>query len=106
MPLFVSRGRDKLFRIQEPIYREFLLEFYSTVSYDPRKTPDGRTTFSFRLDGVSWECIAVELATRIGIYTADETRSVHFPTFIVDYLTGRLDEYNQNTFWAKITRGF
>ncbi|CAI9266309.1 unnamed protein product [Lactuca saligna] len=61
--LFVCQGWARLFRIQEPVYREFLLEFYATVSYDPRKTPDDRTSFSFRLGGVSRECSAVELAT-------------------------------------------
>ncbi|CAI9268914.1 unnamed protein product [Lactuca saligna] len=103
--LFVCRGWARLFRIQEPVYREFLLEFYATVSYDPRKAPDDRTTFAFRLGGVSRECSVIELATRVGIYTADETRSVHFPAFIADCLTKRPDDYNENTFWAEITRG-
>lgn len=105
VPLFVCQGWERLFRIQEPVYREFLLEFYATVSYDPRKTPDDKTAFSFRLGGVSRECSAIELATRVGIYTVDETRSVHFPTFLADCLTGRPDDYNENTFWAEITGG-
>ncbi|CAI9290551.1 unnamed protein product [Lactuca saligna] len=36
VPLFACQGWARLFRIQEPIYREFLLDFYATVSYDPR----------------------------------------------------------------------
>ncbi|CAI9285956.1 unnamed protein product [Lactuca saligna] len=98
VPLFVCQGWDRFFRIQETVYREFLLEFYATVSYDPRKTPDNRMTFSFRTGGVIWECSAIELATRVGIYTVDEMRSVHFPAFLADCLTGQLDDYNQNTF--------
>ncbi|CAI9289743.1 unnamed protein product [Lactuca saligna] len=105
VPLFVCRSWDKLFKFQEPAYREFLLELYSTVSYDPRKTPDDRTTFFFRLAGVSRECSAIELATKVGIYTADETRSVHFPTFLVDCVTTRPNDYNENTFRVEITRG-
>ncbi|CAI9260931.1 unnamed protein product [Lactuca saligna] len=91
--------------IQEPVYREFLLEFYATVSYDPRKPLNDRTAFAFRLGGVSRECSVIELATRVGIYTADETRSVHFPTFLADCLTERPEDYNENTFWAEITGG-
>ncbi|CAI9280251.1 unnamed protein product [Lactuca saligna] len=74
-------------------------------SYDPRKAPNERTTFAFRLGGVSRECSVIELATRVGIYTADETRSVHFPTFLADCLTDRSEDYNENTFWAEITGG-
>ncbi|CAI9292499.1 unnamed protein product [Lactuca saligna] len=103
--LFVCQGWARLFRIQEPIYREFLLEFYATVSYDPRKPLNDRTTFAFRLGGVSRECSVIELATQVGIYTADETRSVHFPTFLADCLTDRPEDYNENTFWAEITGG-
>ncbi|CAI9285163.1 unnamed protein product [Lactuca saligna] len=103
--LFVCQGWARLFRIQEPVYREFLLEFYATVSYDPRKALDDRTAFAFRLGGVSRECSVIELATRVGIYTADETRSVHFPTFLADCLTDRPEDYNENTFWAEITGG-
>ena len=103
--LFVCQGWARLFRIQEPVYREFLLEFYATVSYDPRKPLDDRTAFAFRLGGVSRECSVIELATRVGIYTADETRSVHFPAFLADCLTERPTDYNENTFWAEITGG-
>ncbi|CAI9270334.1 unnamed protein product [Lactuca saligna] len=103
--LFVCQGWARLFRIQEPVYREFLLEFYATVSYDPRKPLDDRTAFAFRLGGVSRECSVIELATRVGIYTADETRSVHFPTFLADCITDRPADYNENTFWAEITGG-
>ncbi|CAI9295923.1 unnamed protein product [Lactuca saligna] len=103
--LFVCQGWARLFRIQEPVYREFLMEFYATVSYDPRKALDDRTAFAFRLGGVSRECSVIELATRVGIYTADETRSVHFPTFLADCLTDRPEDYNENTFWAEITGG-
>ncbi|CAI9294739.1 unnamed protein product [Lactuca saligna] len=101
--LFVCQGWAHLFRIQDPVYREFLLEFYATVSYDHRKALDDRTTFAFRLGGVSRECSVIELATRVGIYTADETRSVHFLAFLADCLTERPDNYNENTFWAEIT---
>ncbi|CAI9272048.1 unnamed protein product [Lactuca saligna] len=101
--LFVCQGWARLFRIQEPVYREFLLEFYATVSFDPRKAPDDRTAFAFRLGGVSREWSVKELATRVGIYTADETRSVHFPAFLANCLTERPDDYNENTFWAEIT---
>ncbi|CAI9274852.1 unnamed protein product [Lactuca saligna] len=61
--LLVCQGWARLFRIQEPVYQEFLLEFYATVSYDPRKTPNDRTSFSFKLGGVSRECSVIELAT-------------------------------------------
>ncbi|CAI9283981.1 unnamed protein product [Lactuca saligna] len=64
------------------------------LSYDPRKASDDRTAFAFRLGGVSRECSVIELATRVGIYTADETRSVHFPTFLADCLTEWPDDYN------------
>ncbi|CAI9278407.1 unnamed protein product [Lactuca saligna] len=77
--------------------------FVCRVSYDPRKTPDDRTTFSFRLGGVSRECSTIELATRVEIYTADEMRNVHFPTFLADCVTTRPNDYNENTFWAEIT---
>ncbi|CAI9297229.1 unnamed protein product [Lactuca saligna] len=87
------------------LIQEFLQYTHSdaSVSYDPRKAPDDRTSFAFRLGGVSRECSVIELATRVGIYTADETRSVHFPTFLTDCLTERPDDYNENTFWADIT---
>ncbi|CAI9274012.1 unnamed protein product [Lactuca saligna] len=56
--------------------------------------------------GVSlFECSASELSTRVGIYTANETRSVHFLTFLVDCVTTRSNDYNENTFWAEITGG-
>ncbi|CAI9279657.1 unnamed protein product [Lactuca saligna] len=100
--LFVCQGWARLFRIQEPVYREFLLEFYATISYDPRKALDDRTAFAFRLGGVSRECSVIELATRVGIYTADETRSVHFPTFLADCLTDRPEDYNENTFGPRL----
>ncbi|CAI9299358.1 unnamed protein product [Lactuca saligna] len=67
------------------------------------KALDARTAFAFRLGGVSCECNVMELATQVGIYTADETRSVHFLLFLVDCLTERPDDYNKNTFWAEIT---
>ncbi|CAI9278760.1 unnamed protein product [Lactuca saligna] len=105
VPLFVCQEWARLFRIQAPVYWEFLLVFYATVSYEPRKAPDDRTTFSFRLGGVSQECCVIELATRVGIYTTDETRSVHFPVFLADCLTDRPNDYNENTFWAEITGG-
>ncbi|CAI9283146.1 unnamed protein product [Lactuca saligna] len=101
--LFVCQGWARLFQIQEPVYREFLLEFYATVSYDHRKALEDRTAFAFRLGGVSRECCVIELATRVGIYTADETRSVHFLAFLADCLTEWPDDYNENTFWAEIT---
>ncbi|CAI9285800.1 unnamed protein product [Lactuca saligna] len=101
--LFVCQGWARLFRTQEPVYREFLLEFYATVSYDHRKARDDRTAFAFRLGGVSRECSVIELATRVGIYTADETRSFHFLAFLADCLTERPYDYNENTFWAEIT---
>lgn len=63
------------------------------------------TTFSFGLGGVSKECSATEVAIRFEVYTADETRNIHFLTFLADCDTGRPAVYNENTFWAEITGG-
>ncbi|CAI9261011.1 unnamed protein product [Lactuca saligna] len=57
------------------------------------------------MGGVSRECSITELATRVGIYTVDEMRSVHFLAFLADCLTDRPDDYNENTFGAEITGG-
>ena len=105
VPLFVCCGRERLFKIQDPIYREFLLKFYSTVYFDTRKTPDDRTSFYFRLARVSRECGAIELAVKVRVYTLDETRNVHFLTFLVDFVMGRHVDYNKNVFWGDITGG-
>lgn len=64
------------------------MEFYSIVSFDPGKTPDDRAVFSFRIGGVSRECSANELSIRVRVYTSDETRNVHFPTFLADCVMG------------------
>ena len=74
---------------QEPVYWEFLQEFYATISFDLMKTPDDRTTVSFRLGGVSRECSAIEFSVRVGVYTFDKTRIVHFPKFLVDCVIGQ-----------------
>lgn len=36
---------------------------------------------------------------------ADETRNVHFPTFLANCIIGRHAGYNDNTFWDKIIGG-
>ncbi|CAI9283069.1 unnamed protein product [Lactuca saligna] len=100
---FVCKGWDRLFKIQEPIYQEFFfLEFHFTVSFDPRDTPNDITTFSFQLGGLSRECSAIKLSIRVGIYTTDEMKSVHFSTLLVDCVRRRPADYNENTFWAEI----
>ncbi|XP_023758787.1 uncharacterized protein LOC111907237 [Lactuca sativa] len=103
MPMFTCRGWDRLFRIQEPVYREFLLEFYATVAFDPTKPLNDRTAFPFRLGGVSRECSAIELAIRVGVYTIDETRTPHFHNFLSSCVVGTHEEYNENDFWAQLT---
>lgn len=81
------------------------MEFYNTISYDPRKTPDDRTTISIQLGGISRECSVIKIAIRLGVYTLDETRSILFPTFLVDCVTGQPEDYNENKFWAAISGG-
>lgn len=68
--LSVCRGWERLFRIQEPIYWEVLMEFYSIVSFDPRKSPDASRAFSVQLGGMIRECNAIEFVVRVGVYTA------------------------------------
>ncbi|XP_023756266.1 uncharacterized protein LOC111904775 [Lactuca sativa] len=103
VPLFTCRGWDRLFRIREPVYREFLLEFYTTVAFDPIKPLNDRNAFSFQLGGVSRECSAIELAIMVGVYTADETRTPHIRDFLSSCIVGTHQEYNENTFWAQLT---
>lgn len=77
VPLFTCDW-DRLFRVQESIYKEFLMEFYAIIAFNPTKALGDRIIISFRLCGVSRECSTTELATRVGIYIVDETRSIHF----------------------------
>ena len=95
---FVCRSWEKMFKIHESVYQEILLEFYATFPFDPRKTPDDKTTISFLLGGMSRECSAIELELRVGIYTFNEMRNVHFSKSLVDCVTGRPTEYNENVF--------
>ncbi|KAI3690337.1 hypothetical protein L2E82_48326 [Cichorium intybus] len=78
---FTCHAWDKLFHIQEPIFREITLEFISTVQFDQHKELMDRTAFSFRLGGVSRECSVLDLGIRLGLYTREETVFPGFSTF-------------------------
>lgn len=94
--LFTDCGWDNLFRVKEPAYGDFLLDFFMTVTFDPIKAYDDRTAFSFRLCGISRECSMIKIAIRVGIYTKAQTRSIHFRKFLSTCITSSPRDYSES----------
>lgn len=104
--LFTCHAWSNLFHIQEPVYRELVLEFFSTVKFNHKSTDyNDRTVFTFRLGGVSRQCSIQELGWRVGLYSRLETKNIHFLPFLQDSLRSTPDDFNAAEFWASIANG-
>lgn len=66
MVVLICRGWDQLFRIQEPVFWEVLLEFYATFSLDPTK-PLNDWTAVFFFDQVVLTGNVVRLTFPLGL---------------------------------------
>lgn len=75
-------GWGRLFWIQESVYREFCLEFFTTISFtrgDDYYNPDALT---FSLGGEYRQCSMVELGWRMGFYDQSLVMTEAFGTFL------------------------
>ena len=64
----ICDGWSRVFRMQEPVYLELCLEFFSTVSFTGGVDLYHPASFTFCLGGEYHQCSVVDLACRLGIY--------------------------------------
>ena len=104
--LFTCNGWNKLIRIQECVYTELVLEFYSTVQFDPTEEDvTNDRAFRFRLGGVARSMSIAELGWYLDIYDEEDLAHAYFVTFLEDGLVDYSEDYDAGDFWARIGTG-
>lgn len=88
---FVSYAWIRLFQIYEPIFRELVMEFFSTFAFNHRSTDFHEDTLTFQLGGEPRSMSLVEFAIAVGLYTEDETANPHFLDHL---LSARVQKFN------------
>lgn len=100
---YTSYAWRNLFQIREHSYKELMLEFFSTVTFDPTEEDMFvRTGLSFRLGGEPRQCSVVELGWRLGLYPHGETRSPEFRAYLARCITSPPEELVNEEFWGGI----
>ncbi|KAI3766954.1 hypothetical protein L2E82_17035 [Cichorium intybus] len=100
---YTSYAWRNLFQIREHSYKELMLEFFSTVTFDPTEEDMFvRTGLSFRLGGEPRQCSVVELGWRLGLYPHGETRSPEFRAYLAHCITSPPEELVNEEFWGRI----
>ncbi|KAI3708547.1 hypothetical protein L2E82_37765 [Cichorium intybus] len=80
-----------------------MLEFFSTVTFDPTEEDMFvRTGLSFRLGGEPRQCSIVELGWRLGLYPHGDSRTLAFREYLAQCLTGPPEELIHTDFWGEI----
>lgn len=74
-------GWKRLFRIQEPVYRELCLEFFSTVIFCAGDGYYNPKALTFFLGGEYRECSMADLGWRMGLYDQYLVMPEAFGTF-------------------------
>lgn len=80
--VFRSHAWERLFRIEEPLVKVLMLEFFSTVQY--RETDLGLDTIDtlvFRLGGVSRRMSMGQFILAFGLHTKVELASPGYATY-------------------------
>lgn len=78
----ISDGWNRLFRVQEPLYKVLCWEFFSTVNFRGGDDYYNLGFFTFCLCGEFCQCSMVELASRLGIYDQQLVTTAGFGTFL------------------------
>ena len=93
------------FNIQEPIYKEWCLEFLCSMQIKPTIKDLGVTTdkfLKFRLGGMKYDVTLFELGNLMGLYSQEELRNKDFKAFITSGDRGR-NNFDANGFWKRIS---
>lgn len=93
--------------IQDWVYRELFVEFFSTVVFqDNVEDPNFPQALVFCLGGVYRECSLCKFAWRFGLYEAHYTMK---PIFFFSFLRVVVREYSRGVseydFWSNIAAG-
>lgn len=95
-------GGRRLFRIQEPIYRELCLEFFSTVTFRGGDDYYESNALTFCLGGEYRECSMADLGWRMGLYGQSLVKTEAFGTFYDSCCQVFPDGMNLANWWTTI----
>lgn len=80
--LFRSYAWERLFRIQEPLVKVLMLEFFCTLQYrEANLGLDTIDTLVFRLGGVGHSMSMRQFISALGLHTAEEMESPGFTDY-------------------------
>ncbi|GJR23778.1 hypothetical protein Tco_0972305 [Tanacetum coccineum] len=100
--IFTSEAWNRVFNINERIYSELCLEFYSTYEFDVVCTSEELNTkriIKFRLCGRAFSWTMLEFAQRLGLYSSEEVEDDAFDFYFHGGL--RSDENFNAREWMK-----
>jgi hypothetical protein len=102
---FVSYAWYRMFSIRENIYRELVVEFYSTFRFEHRSTDWTAETITFQLGGRPRRMSLVEFAIGIGLYESNEIHNPHFLDHISAGAVAKLTDLEIAEEWQYIAQG-
>nr|GEW27304.1 transcription factor MYB44-like [Tanacetum cinerariifolium] len=101
---FTSQAWKRLFRIQEPVIREYVLEFLSSFKFrDHVVELDIFDIMVFQLGGVKRSMTMRQFILALGLYTAEEMNNILFELFHDACIRNRPNDYNPATYCIGIT---
>ncbi|KAJ9562340.1 hypothetical protein OSB04_007500 [Centaurea solstitialis] len=82
---YICKAWDRVFNINETLYRELILEFVATYTFNPIKaTEDCREKcINFRFGRIWWTLSSAEFGVALGIYTQAEVNDPGFKEYMV-----------------------
>ncbi|GJT97257.1 hypothetical protein Tco_1092775 [Tanacetum coccineum] len=101
---FTSQAWNRLFRIQEPIVREYVYEFLSSVKFrDHTSELELADTLVFQLGGVRRSMTLREFTLALGLYTNLEMNNNLFAAFRENYVRNRPYDYKPFAYFVEIS---
>lgn len=103
---FICNAWERIFEINEPLYRELILEFVASFVFDATKaTVDcHEPCMTFRLGGI-WRSLSLaDFGVALGIYTQAEVNDLGFDEYMVA-TEKKPESFNPSASWAIIGDG-
>lgn len=102
---FICYGWERLFKIQEPIFKELSVEFFSTTIFKFNGDVNDKGAHNFRLKGKDHECSTIELSWRSGIYDRLDAIILTFTTFLNESFVSLPKELFVQDLWFCLANG-
>lgn len=100
---FTCKGWNNLFAIQERVYKELCIEFFSTmVFHENVQDPTFPQALVFRLGGEYGERSLVEFLWMMGLYEAHKAMSPEFTMFLREVARAYEGRVPGPEFWSNI----